>query len=333
MSHLAKKKMCDIARLAGVSPSTVSRALNESPLVNEETREKIKVLAKQNNYVINRQAQCLRKQSSKTISVIIPVDSAPKQYISDPFFLELLGAITDRLTAANYELLLTRVNADQWYQHIMSHNYVDGIIIIGQGVIHAEIDRFVSDNSLPMVVWGEDIAGKNYVSVGTDNFLGGRLAAQSLFARGKQKIVFVGDMDNPEVRQRYQGLCAECRERDMQQIPRIVAANFTEESAKAALESLLTGGEKFDAIFAASDVIASCAVKTLSRFGFSVPQDVSVVGYDDIALASYMSPSLSTISQRIALGGSTLVDLLFKQMNGEKVSSVVLEPQLIQRDT
>ena len=329
-----KKKMADIARLAGVSESTVSRALSGSSLVSAATRERIQTLAQEQNYSINKQAQNLRLQSSRTVSVIIPIDHEPKQHISDPFFLELLGAIADAITEADYDLLLSRVHTNDWRKRVARHSYVDGLVIIGQSVLHEEINEFALHNPIPLVVWGHQFPHQTYISIGSDNRLGGYQAAEHLLGLGRRRIVFLGDRELPEVASRYQGYCQAHQAAGISCDPQLAhTCSFTPESAAAAVSNLLSSGQPFDSIFAASDVLASIAIKHLHAANLRIPQDVAVVGFDNIAIARHVSPALTTVSQNITQGGHLIVDNLFQQIRGETTHSELIAPHLILRDT
>lgn len=330
----SKKKMSDIAKIAGVSESTVSRALNDNPLINEKTRDRIQKIAAEHNYAINRQAQNLRLQSSQTISVIIPIEHEPKQHVSDPFFLELLGSIADALTESQYDLLLSRVDKKNWRQKIARNNYVDGVIIIGQSDLHEEINAYVQDSNLPVVVWGAKQPNQNYTTVGSDNFIGGKLATNHLIERGRRRILFVGDKKLPEVDGRYQGYCAAL---DTAKIPldasRYIKCGFTRENTINAMQALLDQKIPFDGVVAASDVIASSVVGLLTKAGYKIPLDCAVVGYDDIEFAAHVSPALTTVSQNIYQGGQAIVSAIFAQINNHPTTSIVLAPQLVIRET
>lgn len=327
-----KKKMSDIARLAGVSESTVSRALSNSPLINVETRERIQTIAREHNYSINKQAQNLRLQSSRTISVVIPIDHEPKQHVSDPFFLELLGAIADAITESDYEMLLSRVHRRDWRRRVASHSYVDGLVIIGQSDLHNDINDFASSNNLPLVVWGAKFPEQSYISVGSDNRLGGRLATEHLITHGRKRILFLGDPNLPEVGLRLQGYQDAHRRAGLAGDPALVIpSSFTSEGAAAAMTEVLNRQLTFDAVFASSDVLASVAVNHLNAARLAVPGDVAVVGYDDISLARYMAPALTTVSQGIYQGGHKLVENLFEQINHRETESEVMTPELVIR--
>ncbi|WP_018275546.1 LacI family DNA-binding transcriptional regulator [Teredinibacter turnerae] len=333
-SGVSRKKMSDIARLAGVSESTVSRALNDSPLINIETRKRIQALARQHNYSINKQARNLRLQSSRTIAVMIPMHHAPGQHVSDPFFMELLGAIADALTEADFDMLLSRVHRDDWRSKVESYNHVDGVIIIGQSDLHADINDFAMKSQLPLVVWGAHLEGQAYVTIGSDNHLGGHLAAEHLLAQGRRRLVFIGDVNLPEVGMRCEGFTSVLREAGIAEDEiQFVPCGFSLERAHQAMDQLLedTANLRFDGIFAASDVLASVAIRRLGAAGIAVPGSVSVVGFDDVPVAELMMPPLTTISQVIHTSGYRLVANLFSQIQGDITESEVIAPELIIR--
>jgi DNA-binding LacI/PurR family transcriptional regulator len=182
-----KIQMADIARLAGVSTATVSRALNGSPLINEETRLRIIELARSLNYTINLGAQNLRKGDNTTIGVVIPYDPANRQSISDPFFLSMLGSLADALTDRQYDMLLSRVDADHLdrISALYDSGRVGGIIVIGQWGHHDQLNELARQR-LPFVAWGAQLPNQQYCSVGGDNASGGQLAAEHLLGLGRK---------------------------------------------------------------------------------------------------------------------------------------------------
>lgn len=324
-----KQKMSDIARLAGVSESTVSRALSDSPLINEKTRARIQSIARDEQYYINRQAQNLRLQSSKTVLVAIPLDHNPRQPISDPFIMELLSSVADALMAVGFEILLTRVNRQDWRDRVASHSYLKGLIIVGQSLLHDDINEFANSSDLPMVVWGAHLPRQNYITVGTDNREGGVMACEHLLRRGRRRVVFLGDSSLPEVRHRHEGYVQAHVSMGLQPDPALtIACAFDRLCAEQKMIELMASKIPFDAIFAASDVLAQEAIRHVTAQGLQVPQDIAIVGYDDTALSRYMAPSLTTVSQEIYLGGQRLVDCLLRQFRGDQVSSEQYSPSL-----
>jgi DNA-binding LacI/PurR family transcriptional regulator len=196
----ARLQMADIARLAGVSTSTVSRALNGSNLVNEETRVRVTELARSLNYQINIGAKNLRLGQNKTVAVVVPYATANRQHISDPFFISMLGSLADALTDLGYDMLLSRIDADHLDAagNLFSSGRAIGVILIGQWQHHDQLNELARQR-VPVVVWGAQLPQQLYCTVGSDNVEGGELATRHLLERGRKQIAFFGDRNLPEV--------------------------------------------------------------------------------------------------------------------------------------
>jgi DNA-binding LacI/PurR family transcriptional regulator len=199
----ATNKMAEVARRAGVSLSTVSRALSGSKVISEETRRIVREAAESLNYRVDAAGSSLRTGLTRTIGVIIPLAHAAKQNLSDPFFLEIVGAIADELSAAGYSMLLSKFTQDpsDWVISTLRGRRADGIIIIGQSLHHEALNKLAASH-LPMVVWGSKMKGQRYVSVGSDSESGGELATEHLIAQGCRSIAFLGDPSAPQRRHR-----------------------------------------------------------------------------------------------------------------------------------
>jgi DNA-binding LacI/PurR family transcriptional regulator len=329
----ARLQMADVAKLAGVSASTVSRALSGSTLVNEATRTRVRELAASLNYSINVGAQNLRRKQNRTIAVVLPFDFRSPQTASDPFFIGLLGSIADALTSRGYEMLLSRIDAEQLINamQLVHTGRAAGIVLIGQWHQHAQLNH-MAERGVPMVVWGARMPDQLYCSVGSDNEAGGRLAAQHLIKQGRKRIAFLGDTSWPEVAQRFAGYRDAHDKAKLPLDPELsLPASFVSESGRHAIEYLIKRGVVFDAVFACSDLLAMTAIQTLQAHGRTVPSDVAVVGYDDVALATYFQPAISTIAQPMHQAGDALATALFNVIEGKQPTSQFLRTELVAR--
>lgn len=327
--------MQDIAKLAGVSTSTVSRALNGSSLVNDATRQRVTELAQSLNYSIDVGAQNLRLKNNKTVAVVIPYDAKNPQHVSDPFFLTMLGYIADELTKLGHYMLVSRINADNLTQVLepFDSGRAIGIIVIGQWTHHDQLNAMVANK--PIVVWGAKMPNQQYVSIGSDNIRGGFLATEHLLKQNCKRIAFFGNKALPEVSQRYQGyLMAHQQYKVVADEKLCVPSPFTADTVSTDIDKLVYNAITFDGLFACSDLIAMRAIGTLQKLKISVPDQVSIVGYDDIVLASYFHPAISTIKQSIETGAQALVNSLFNIINNdEKVASEQLKVSLVVRES
>jgi DNA-binding LacI/PurR family transcriptional regulator len=327
--------MADIARLAGVHVSTVSRALAGSPLVEPRMRETILALAERHGYVVNRAARSLRTSRTDTLTVAIPLAHERGQALTDPFFTAMLGQLADEITRRGLALHLEKFlpPMDDWLEKLIAARRSDGIIVIGQSTEHAALEQAAAKYA-PLVVWGGHLPKQRYCVVGTDSVGGGRMATEHLVKCGRRRIVFLGDPSIPEIRLRCDGykLALERAPRGHAP-PRIIKAHMTPEAAHTAMRRFIDSRSEFDAVFAATDVIAISSMRALAASGYSVPGDVAVVGYDDIAMAAHVHPSLTTVRQDLARGASLLVDLTLRRIAGEATESVLLPADLVVRES
>lgn len=329
------RTMAEIAEIAGVAESTVSRAIAGSNRVSAETKERIFRLIDESGYRVNSRARSLRRQETRTIEVVIAISEANKQHFSDPFFSQIIASIGDALAANGYDLLLSR--SSPWGEgasaDALAVNRADGVIIVGQGRnpetlnLYAEKQRFV-------VVWGGGIPGRSYSVVGSDNVLGGQLAARHLLKAGRRRLVFLGDINHVEVGLRHRGFLSALSGTGLASDQTLMLSMpFDSASAYEATRRLFQSGVQHDAIFAASDLMAIAAMRALADLGLCVPGDVAVVGYDDIALSSYVSPGLTTIRQDTAAGGRALVDNMLALLSGRQARDVTLPTELVVRQS
>lgn len=327
----------DIAYEAGVSQSTVSRALRNSPSVNQETRERIHAIAKSMNYKVDKNASSLRTQQSETIALLLFEDPTNDDSMINPFFLSMLGSITRACANAGYDLLVSfQQMASDWYSDYEDTHKADGIILLGYGDFldyESKLKQLIEQNT-HFVRWGAEVRDMPVISIGCDNFQGGFDLTQHLIQLGRKNIAFIGDASEhaPEFFERYKGYAKALEEAGLNEGAKVhVDAISTEDSGNQAMQRLLESDKKIDAVVGASDLIAIGAMRAIHSFGLNVPNDIAVVGFDDITNAEYAVPPLTTAKQNTKMAGELLVDHLLKLISGESVSTSLIPTQLVIR--
>ena len=325
----------DLARLAGVSIATASRALNDSPAVNDRTKQTIWKLAREHDYPFRRYMPAGPIGAQGTIALVTPRPQGREGRLSDPFFLELLAGVGEAARERGCDLVMSHVspaNLDD-LTVAMTTSRADGVIFLGQSTLHGAFNRMAETESR-FVVWGAELPDQNYCSIGSDNIHGGRRATAHLARLGRKRIVFLGDLDPPEAMQRQRGY-AEALETAGLTLDSdlIVPAHFEVESAEASVDSLLARGVDFDGIVAASDLIALGAVRSLLHHGKTVPGDVSVIGFDNVPFSRYSRPALSTIAQDTMKAGRVMVSKLLDSTGDRAGRSERIPTDLIVRET
>jgi DNA-binding LacI/PurR family transcriptional regulator len=321
-----------LARLAKVSVSTVSRALNDHPSISSSMKKQLWALARKHGYEFRRYMPASPIGAAGAITVVTPRVRGRPLPLSHPFFLELLASIGEaardrgcdfavsHLTPAGYDDLV----------HATTTGRANGVIFLGQGTLHDDFNR-LADTDSRFVVWGAQIPGQKYCTVGTDNVLGGRRATQHLLKLGRRRILFLGGSD-PEAMQRYRGYTEALAEAGVALDDALIGrVEFEAESAEAVVDGLLLRRTPFDGIVASSDLIALGAIRALHRKGLVVPRDVSVVGYDNMLLSRLSTPTLSTVQQDIPKAGRMLVSKLL-DWHGESRPEL-LSTELIIRES
>jgi DNA-binding LacI/PurR family transcriptional regulator len=332
-----KPTSIDIAYLAGVSQPTVSRVLRGSPMVSEETRRRIETIAQRLNYKVDKNASNLRCQHSNTLALLLFEDPTPDDSLINPFFLAMLGSITRACAQRGYDLLVSfQQQSGNWHVDYEDSRKADGIILLGYGdylEYRQRLEQLVRQGT-HFVRWGAVLEGQPGLSVGCDNYNGGREATQHLLALGRRSIAFLGGASGhyPEFFERYRGYSDALNAAGAPVSPSLQVDAITLEQAgyEAACE-LLARGESFDAIVAASDLIAIGALRALQERRIDVPGAVSVVGFDDIPAASLANPPLTTVMQDTRLAGEALVDCLLRSVQGEPAENKVLPTRLVVR--
>lgn len=330
----------DIADIAGVSQATVSRALRNSPLVKKETRDRIQEIARELKYFVNRNAAGLRTHQSNTLALLLFEDAneagEPAQNL---FLLTMLDHITRAAASRGYDVLVSLQQLhNDWHIEYQASHRADGLILLGYGdyLEYREKLEALAEAHTRFIIWGPEIGDQPGHSFGCDNDIGGYQATQHLLSIGRRRIAFFGSRSRrmPELADRYKGYRRAMTEAGLKDAPELfVDALNSERQGYDATLSLIRSSQSFDAIFAVTDLIAIGALRALKEHGIAVPDDVSVVGFDDMPLASHVSPALTTVEQNPRIGAEGLVQGIVGLIEGEPVTSKLVAPRLVIRES
>lgn len=324
----------DLARIAGVSISTASRALNDSPAVNNQTKQAIWKLAREMSYPFRSNMPAGPIGANATIAVVAPRPQARDAGRADPFLSELIAGVAGAARERDCDVLMSHI-APASFEDLakgMNTSRADGVIFLGQSTLHGAFNKLAQVES-KFVVWGAELPDQAYCCVGSDNPAGAKRATLHLARLGRKRIAFLGDTVAIEALQRYRGYAEALEQFGLPHDPDLVLpVHFEVESAEASVHAMLRRGLNFDGVIAASDMIALGAVRALRQAGKRVPEDVSVIGYDDVAFARLGAPALTTVGQNAVKAGRLMVA---KLLDGQSDSgwSERLPTELIIRES
>lgn len=324
-----------VAREAGVSRATASRVLNNSPKVSPEVRRAVERAIARLGYVPNPAARSLVTRRSDSVGVVITEPTS--RLFNEPFFPRLLRGISGELAARQLQLVLlmpeSRADEARLEQYLMS-GHVDGVVLVslhGDDPLPGDLIR----HGIPVVVGGRPATGVTASYVDVDNREGARAAVRHLVAEGRRRIATIaGTADMAPGLDRLAGYRDGLDEAGLARDASLeTVADFTHEGGQEAMRRLLETRPDLDAVFAASDVMASAALSVLRAGGRSVPDDVAVVGYDDSPLAEASDPPLTSIRQPIEEMGRELVRLLAAstERSSQATRRVLLSTELVIR--
>ena len=287
--------MRDVAERAGVSVTTVSHVVNETRPVSDELRQRVLTTMDELGYQPNRLARSLRLQETHTIGMIVP-DSA------NPFFAEVARGIEDTSFEQSYNVILCNsdgnLDKELLYTNVLVEKQVDGILFVAAGVSTEHI-RALQTRRMPLVLVDRDIPGVAVDSVLTDNARGGWQAIHYLIELGHRRIgCITGPSDVTPSAERVTGYRQTLREAGIAVDENLVVkGDFQYQSGFRATQQLLGMNDPPTAIFACNDLMAVGAISAVIESGRKVPADLSVIGFDDVPLASFTNPPLTTIAQ------------------------------------
>lgn len=326
----------DIAQQIGVSHSTVSRALADSPLVNAKTKERIQRLAQEVGYEVNQVARNLKSCSTGMIGLIVPE-------VSNPFYPKLVQLVADLAREAGYSLQLHLSGADQSSESaclasLRSHR-ADGILLVTaeQGLVAREQVNLLVAFHTPLVIMGWVQDSEHIDMVTGDDAYGGYLLAQYLLGLGHQRIAVLGKNPHRGEYDRLFGFQKALKDAGYGLPDELLLQAQNAEEVAIGVKKLLTLPEPPTAIFAYQDSLAAIVYKCLKQANLSIPEDMSVVGFDDLELATYLSPNLTTVGMHLEPLSNAfmriLVERIRKTSKTEAPEHVVITPQVIVRDS
>ncbi len=323
----------DVAKRAEVSIATVSRILNGKDRVSPLLAERVLLAAKELQYQPNDVARALKIKESRSIGLIIPD-------IENPFFPALVRGVQDAAKIHNYAVILCNTDGkkdeEKKYIQFLYSKRVDGIAFT-ESVDNKKNIALLDSLGIPVVLLDRRVEGMKASGVSTDNRLGAFMATKHLIEKGKRRIAFIsGSPKLSSGADRASGYQDALLHYSIQYDKKLAFIGaFTYESGYAAAENLLLSRHQFDAIFASNDIMAIGAIECLNKYGIRVPEDVAVVGFDDIRLATWYKPLLTTIRQPVYEMGQYAIKLLVEHITGERSSSYekIFVPELMIRQS
>ncbi len=314
----------------------MSRALANSPLVNSETKERIQALAQDFGYQVNQVARNLKTRSTRTIGLIVPE-------VLNPYYPKLIQRVADLVKDSGFSLQLHLSGVDQEYEAAcissLRENRADGILLVTaeQGLVARSQVNALVNASIPIVLmgWVEDADHIDMVT--GDDAKGGEELAEHLIKLGHTRIAIVGKPAHRGEFDRVLGFTRAIRNAGLLFSDDMVAETQSDEGVKLAVQGLMNNPEPPTAIFAYQDSLAALVYKHLANAGISIPLEMTVVGFDDIDLASYLSPQLTTVGGHIEPLASEFVKLLIErirnQREGNEPDHIVAIPKVIVRSS
>ncbi|HEY66700.1 MAG TPA: LacI family transcriptional regulator [Thermoflexia bacterium] len=320
----------DIAKAAGVSHSTVSRALADSPLVASETKQRIQRIAREMGYTPSAIARGLVTKRTATVGLVVTT-------IADPFIAEVAQGIEETALDNGYNVILCNCSAEPEREvacaRALREKRVDAIIVTSSRVGSLYVP-LLEELGVPIVLINNQHEGDYVYSVRTDNLTGGRLAGEYLLSLGHRHVAYIaGPPGAHSSKERLEGCRVALREHGLD-IPDdwVAPGDGRTGGGQAGVDFLLRRSPQPTAIFCYNDMTAIGALQAIKRAGLRVPDDFSLVGYDDIAFAAFVDPPLTTIAQDKYTLGQRAMDLALELLNGqEEAGDIVLTPYLVER--
>ncbi|OQY34500.1 MAG: hypothetical protein B6241_04320 [Spirochaetaceae bacterium 4572_59] len=325
----------DIAKLSGISKSTVSRVISKQGYVKKETREKVEKAMKELNYTPNYIARGMRTHKSSAIGLFIPDND-------NPFYSELFKGVEQVTRKAGYMNLVCHTDEDPktelFYINELLKRQIDGIIFCTYNRSHEGL-RYLKEvaANIPIIFMDPLFGDQGFSSVVSDGYTGSKMAVNYLYERGCSNIAYIkGSRIHAVTNERCKGYSDGLKEQGNKVLRQnVYEGDFSMESGRNAVKYFLSLDKKPDAIMAATDVMAIGALKELRKSGVKVPEDIKLIGFDNIPLAELVEPALTTVAQPIKDLGINAAELLLKKIQNSATPNqqVVMQCSIIERDS
>lgn len=313
---MARATLKDVAQLAGVSTATVSYALSGKRTISEETKLRIQEAIKELDYVPDLNARSLSMRDSKLIGVVVPqTEPGDRLMFQNSFYSEVLGSIEYYARLQGYHILISATDANESYLTLAKKRNLDGIIVIG--MYPDEFYQQMKKTQIPIVLIDSYCNDHYYHNIRIDDAYGSYLATKYMLENGHEDIAFfAGQMkENGVMKKRLLGYQQALQEFEIPYRQEYVFESQIDYASGIELANeLMKSGLPATGIVAAADILAIGAVKGFFEAGKHVPSDYSIIGFDDVEMAQYMTPGLTTIRQQISLKGQKAVELLLKHI-------------------
>ncbi|MHA7176173.1 LacI family DNA-binding transcriptional regulator [Arthrobacter sp. Sr24] len=323
----------EVALRAGVSRSAASRAINNAPHVSSVKRDAVMKAAQDLGYFPNATARALA--TNKVGSVVLVVSNEDPAFFADPFFSQIIVGIATALEKSELDLTLMLASPSsgpERLQRLLRSRRADGVMVLAMRK-DDPLNQILATTDLPVVFCGRTLGREHRWYVDADNRGGARLATEHLLGAGRKRIAtIIGPMDLEASAARYRGFA------DAMAVVGLASdwlaeADFTREGGVQAMTKLLDDHPDLDAVFVGSDNMAASAVRVLKSRGRNVPEDVMVVGFDDLGIAQETEPTLTTVSQPIKALGQEMAMMLMRLIDGESPSPMILPTHLVVRES
>lgn len=323
----------EVSKLAGVSLATVSRVMNDSSKVTAKTRQKVEAAMKELGYRPNSIAQSLASNRSNSVGILVPE-------LHGPFFGTMLGRIELELRNAGKHVIITAGHSDAEREkegiEFLASRRCDALILFVFAISNERI-KSLKESNVPVIVIGRIIPGMEKECICIDNEIGGYLAAQSLIESGHRELACItGPLWKSDGQERLAGFKRALKEHGLAYVEQmVVEGNYEESSGREGMEQLLRRGLSFTGLVCANDVMAAGAVAIAREHGLTIPEDLSIVGFDNVFFTRYMHPQLSTVDYPIEIMGQMAARCVLRDVYGETGFAIQnrFEPKFVRRSS